>query len=118
MPPGTHQEIVAHPLPHQLFVQVRVDLKEEILITAVENERQFAVPERRGLVDHRMRVPALRVVFQFAQLGLHLPRIGEGTYIHAARGRTCGPETVFVPQCDPKGAVTAHAEARNSAPLA
>ena len=55
-----------HALPHQLFVEVQIHLIEEILITAVEDERQLAVPERRGLTDHRMRVPAFRIVFQFA----------------------------------------------------
>ena len=115
---GTHQEIVPHALPHQLFVEVQIHLIEEILITAVEDERQLAVPERSGLTDHRMRVPAFRIVFQFAQLFLHLPRVGERPDVHASRGRSCSPETVFVAQRYPQRAVTAHAQARDGAALA
>ena len=115
---GTHQKIVPHALPHQLFVEIQVHPIEEILITAVENERQLTVPERSGLADHRMRVPAFRIVFQLTQLSLHLPRVGERTDVHASRGRPRGPEAVFVAQRHPQSAVTAHAQSRDGASLA
>ena len=65
-----------------------------------------------------MRIPAFGILFQFAQLLFHLPRIGERAYVHASGGRTCGPEAVLMAQSGPQGPVTAHAEARDGAPLA
>ena len=64
------------------------------------------------------RVPAFRIVFQFAQLFLHLPRVGERPDVHASRGRSRSPETVFVAQRYPQRAVTAHTQARDGAALA
>ena len=54
---GTHQEIVPHALPHQLFVEVQIHLIEEILITAVEDERRPGAKRPDGSPYARSSVP-------------------------------------------------------------
>ena len=94
-------------------MQIQIHLIEEILVPAIEDQGQIAVFQAVDLFDHCVVAPAFGELLLFAQLPLHLPRIGEGTDIHTSRGGTRRTEPVPMVQCNPPCAVATHAQSRD-----
>ena len=69
MTAGTHIEVVHDAAAQQLGMEVVVHPEEEIVVTAVDNDRQIAVGDTRDQVDRRSRLPS------FGMLGLRAQQL-------------------------------------------
>ena len=95
------------------LVQFVVHVEKEVVVTAVDHQRQIAVRYAVQLGHHRMVVPRLAIGRLLAELFGHFPVLGERTDIHAAARRSAGAERILVAERKPQPAVAAHAETRN-----
>lgn len=78
MPAGADIEIVHDAPAQQLVVEIVVYLEEEIVVAAVEDDRQVAIPELRDEVDGRSLFPGFGMLRDLAQQLRDLPVLRKG----------------------------------------
>ena len=99
-------------------MEVVVHPEKEIVVTAVDNDRQIAVGDTRDQVDRRSCLPSFGMLGLRAQQLRNLPVFGERADIQPAARTADGPEQLLMPDRQRHGAETAHAEARDRASAA
>ena len=104
---GTHRVIMLDTPFAKRLVQFVVHVEKEVVVAAVDHQRQIAVRYAVQLGHHRMVVPRLAVGRLLAELFGHFPVLGERTDIHAAARRSAGAERILVAERKPQPAVAA-----------
>ena len=74
----TRRELMVYALLCQRLVQFNVDVEEEVLRAAINDQLQCAVLEQRKLRHHRILVPILLMCLLIAQPQLDVPFSGNG----------------------------------------
>ena len=69
----TRRELMVYALFCQRLVQFNVDVEEEVLSAAINDQLQCAVLEQRKLRHHRILVPILLMCLLIAQPQLDVP---------------------------------------------
>src|ERR1700759_3755207 len=96
-------------------MQGAVDVEEEIVYAAVEDDLQITVFEIVGSMEHGVVLPHGFVRRVVSKVFFDIPVVGEGGEIYTAAGGACCAVKVFVMHGEIEGAMAAHAQARDGA---
>ena len=91
-------------------VQFNVDVEEEVLRAAINDQLQCAVLEQRKLRHHRILVPILLMCILIAQPQLDVPFLRKRTEVNATAHRASRAKHVLMADGEIKRTVSAHAE--------
>ena len=113
MAPGTDIEVVHDAAAQQLGVEIVVYTEEEIVVTAVEDNRQIPVLDQRNQVNRRRFVPGFGMLGLLAQQLRNLPVLRERPDVEPAAGTAGRAEQILVLYRQRHGAESAHAQTGN-----
>ena len=106
---GAGGELMMDALFGKCFVELCVDLKEEVFSATVDDELQGAVLELWQLAYDGIVFPVFLVGFLLSETQLDVPTVGERAEVNASAHRSGSTESVLVADGEVECSVAAHA---------
>ena len=110
----TDNKVVVDLIFQQLFMEIVIYFKEEIAVTAIEDQCQIAILQAVYLIDNRMIIPDLLILAFLPQPIAHIPVIRERTDIDTAACTSRRTKNILVTERNPHRTMPSHAKTGNS----